>query len=62
MRVPVKEGGVYDVEIISLGDKGDGVAKIDGFVIFIKGTQVGDKPRVKITKVLPKCAIAEITE
>ena len=45
---PVKEGEVYDVEILSIGEKGDGFAKVQGFVIVVPGTKKGDKVKVKV--------------
>jgi len=57
---PVKEGEELDVKIIAVGDKGDGIAKKDGFVLVVPGTQVDDEVRVKITKVLRKVGFAEV--
>lgn len=59
---PVKEGDIVDVEIINLGAKGDGVAKVEGFIVIVPGAKVDEKLRVKVSKVLPKYAFAEITE
>jgi predicted RNA-binding protein with TRAM domain len=39
---------------------GDGIAKIQGFVIFVKNGKVGDKVKVKVTSVGNRFAIAEI--
>lgn len=57
---PVKVGEEMDVQIEAVGEKGDGVAKKDGFVIFVPGVQQGDNVRVKITKVFRKMAFAEV--
>jgi len=57
---PVEEGQEIDVKIISLGDKGDGIAKVEGFVLVIPETAVGDEVRVKVTKVLSKVGFAEV--
>lgn len=57
---PVSEGEELDVRIEAVGDKGDGVAKKDGFVLFIPGVQAGDEVRVKVTKVLRKVGFAEV--
>ncbi|MDD4306757.1 MAG: TRAM domain-containing protein, partial [Methanosarcina sp.] len=40
--VPVEEGEVYDVTIQDIARQGDGIARIEGFVIFVPGTKVGD--------------------
>lgn len=57
---PVKVGDELNVKIEAVGEKGDGIAKKDGFVLFIPGTKQGDEVRVKITKVLPKVGFAEV--
>lgn len=49
--VPVQEGEVREVTIESLGDKGDGVAKVQGFVIIVPNTQRGERVRIRITAV-----------
>jgi predicted RNA-binding protein with TRAM domain len=55
---PVELGKEYDVEIIEKSRRFDGIAKIDGFVIFVRNVKVGDKPRVKIDSVSQNFAIA----
>ncbi len=55
---PVKVGDVLDVSIEAVAAKGDGIAKKDGFVIFVPGAKVGDTIKVKITDVRMKFAIA----
>ena len=57
---PVKEGETYDVEIIEVGSRGDGIAKIQNFVIFIAGAEKGQKVKVRITQVRSSSAIGEI--
>lgn len=56
---PVEEGKEYDVEVTEVSRQGDGIARIQGFVIFVKGGKVGDKCKVKITSVGPRFATAE---
>ena len=56
---PVLNGDEVDVEIISIGTKGDGIAKIDGYVIIVPDTKVGENVRVKVTNALRKIAFAE---
>ena len=57
---PVKAGEEYDVEITELSRRGDGIAKIQGFIIFVIGAKTGQKLRVKITNVSNRYASAEI--
>jgi predicted RNA-binding protein with TRAM domain len=56
---PVKVGEEYDVEIESVAEKGDGVAKIKGLVVFVPAAQKGEKLRIRIKELKRKCAIAE---
>lgn len=56
---PVHVNDEIEVEIIGKGKKEDGVAKIEEYIIFVPGVNVGDKLKVKITKVLPKFAFGE---
>ena len=56
---PVRQGEELDVNIESLGGKGDGIAKVKGFVLFVKGVQKGENCRVRVTKLLEKVGFAE---
>lgn len=60
MTAPVREGDELDVTIEAIGDKGDGIAKKDGFVLVIPGTKIDQKVRIKVTKVLRKVGFAEV--
>lgn len=58
-KTPVVVGEVYRLTIEDLGRRGDGVAKKEGFVIFVTGaTQRGTTVNAKITKVLGNNAYA----
>ncbi|ABW02066.1 TRAM domain-containing protein [Caldivirga maquilingensis] len=59
---PVKVGDVVEVEVTEISKRGDGVAKIRGFIIFIPNTKPGEKVRVKITRVGPSFAVAELAQ
>ena len=60
---PVKVGEQYDVTIEAISNRGDsGVAKIEGFVIFVPGTKVDEKVKIKITKVGNGYATAELAD
>ena len=49
-----------DVKIEAVGEKGDGIAKKDGFVIFVPNTKQGDEVRVKVTRVLRRVGFGEV--
>ena len=57
---PVKVGDELDVKIEAVGEKGDGIAKKDGFVLFVPSTKQGDNVRIKVTRVLQKVGFAEV--
>jgi 23S rRNA (uridine2552-2'-O)-methyltransferase len=56
---PVAAGEIFEVEIESMGGAGDGIAKKDGFVLFVKGANKGQKCRVRVLEVKRTFAIAE---
>ncbi len=56
---PVKVGDELDVKIEAVGEKGDGIAKEKGFVLFVPGTKEGDEVRIRVTKVLRNVGFAE---
>jgi predicted RNA-binding protein with TRAM domain len=57
---PVSEGEEFDVKIEAVGEKGDGIARVKGFVLFVPKTKSGDEVRVKINRVLRKVGFAEV--
>lgn len=59
---PVSEGETVEVDIEDLGSKGDGIARKEGFVIFVPGGEVGETYDVEITSVGRKFAFGEIAE
>ncbi|UCE74315.1 MAG: TRAM domain-containing protein [Methanomassiliicoccales archaeon] len=56
---PVKEGNTYRVKIESTGREGDGIAKIEGFVVFVPGAKVGEELDVRINKVTRRVGFGE---
>jgi predicted RNA-binding protein with TRAM domain len=48
---PVEAGKEYDVQISEISRQGDGIARIQGFVIFVKEGKVGQKTKIRVTKV-----------
>jgi predicted RNA-binding protein with TRAM domain len=57
---PVEVGKEYDVQITEISRQGDGIARVQGFVIFVKGGRVGQKAKVRITNVGARFATGEI--
>ncbi|MBV0900822.1 TRAM domain-containing protein [Haloarcula salina] len=60
---PVDEGEVREVTIESLGDQGDGIAKVErGYVVIVPDGQPGDSPTVEIETVQENVAFASVVD
>ena len=60
---PVEEGEVRDVTIETVGDQGDGIAKVErGYVVIVPGAHPGDEPTVEIEQVQDNVAFASIVD
>ena len=57
---PVEVGKEYDVQITETSRKGDGIARVQGFVIFVKDGKVGQTSKIKVTNVGARFATAEL--
>ncbi|VVB70947.1 TRAM domain protein [uncultured archaeon] len=54
---PVEVGKEYDVKIEDIAREGDGIARVEGFVIFVADTKVGDAVKIQVDKVMRRFAI-----
>jgi len=59
LQKPVKVGDEVDVTIEAVASKGDGIAKVNGFVVFVKGAKQGESMKVRIIDVKARFALAE---
>ena len=58
---PVETGKEYTVDITDTGRDGDGIARVDGLVIFVKKAKAGDKNiKIKVNSVGSRFATAEV--
>jgi predicted RNA-binding protein with TRAM domain len=62
LDIPIDTHTLYKVKIISIGKKGDGVAKIKHFTIIIPGTTMNQTPIIKITKIYSSYAFGEVIQ
>ena len=62
MDNPVKKNEEYVVDIIDNGYEGEGIAKIEGFTVFISGALKGEKCKILILKVTTSHAFGKIIE
>jgi len=56
---PIEEGEEYEVKIEDVGKEGDGITRIEGFVVFVPETKVVEEIKVRITSVRRRFAFAE---
>ncbi len=54
---PVEVGKKYTVKIGKVNPKGEGIAHLDGFAIFVKDSKAGQGALVKITEVFRTYAV-----
>jgi predicted RNA-binding protein with TRAM domain len=57
---PVETGKDYNLQITETSRRGDGVARIQGFVVFVKGGRAGQNVKAKVTSVSERFATAEV--
>jgi translation initiation factor 2 subunit 2 len=55
----IEEGNEYDVRIDAVGSKGDGIAKVDKFTIFVPGAAKGETLKIRIKRISGTLAFAE---
>lgn len=60
---PVEEGEIVDVTIESIGEKGDGIAKVGpGYVVIVPDTEIDEQVTARISEVKDNIAFAEVVE
>ena len=57
---PVETGKEYNVQITETSRKGDGIARIQGFLIFVKGRKIGEQVKIMVTEARSRFAISRI--
>src|ERR1700745_1369022 len=62
MAAPVTKGEELELDIESLAFGGNGVARLNGFVVFVRRGLPGDRVRARVTKVKRSHAEALATE
>jgi translation initiation factor 2 subunit 2 len=60
-REGLVEGNIYEVMIEDVGRKGDGVARMDRYIIYVPGTAKGTRTKIKINKVTGNVAFATVS-
>ena len=58
-KAPIWRGQQLEVVIDDIGSRGDGIARMHNYMIFVPGGKVGERVTVKIVSVGGKFAVAE---
>ena len=56
---PIKVGEEHTVKITDVGAKGDGITKIENFIVFVAGAKKGEECKIRIKEVASRFAIGE---
>ena len=56
---PVEVDNEYEAEIEDVSRRGDGIARIEGFVVFVPNTEQGEHVKFKIVRIGKRFAIGE---
>ncbi|MDY6764359.1 MAG: SAM-dependent methyltransferase [Halobacteria archaeon] len=59
LTAPVREGDILEVKIQDTGSEGDGIAKVDGYTLIVKGAEEGETVEVEVTDVKSNYSFAE---
>jgi len=59
LTAPVRAGDRLTVEIENEGREGDGIAKVEGYTLFVSGTEEGESVEIEVTDVKPRYGFAE---
>ncbi len=62
MKKPVEVDKEYEAEIQDISRRGDGIAKIEGFIIFVPNTKQGEHAKFKVTRVGNRFATGELVQ
>jgi predicted RNA-binding protein with TRAM domain len=62
MKKPVEVDKEYEAEIEDISRRGDGIAKIEGFIIFVPNTKQGEHVKFKVTRVGSRFATGELVQ
>lgn len=55
----IEEGKEYDVRIDAVGSKGDGIAKVDKYTIFVPGAAKGETLKIRVKRISGTLAFSE---
>jgi 23S rRNA (uridine2552-2'-O)-methyltransferase len=59
LTAPVRAGDRLEVEIDGVGDEGDGIAKVDGYTLFVADAEPGETVAIEVVDVKPRFGFGE---
>jgi 23S rRNA (uridine2552-2'-O)-methyltransferase len=59
LTAPIREGDELTVDVVDVGSEGDGIAKVDGYTLFVPDAAAGDTVDVRVVEVKPNFGFAE---
>jgi predicted RNA-binding protein with TRAM domain len=59
---PVEVDKEYEAKIEDISRRGDGIAKIEGFIIFVPNAKQGEQVKFKVTRVGNRFATGELVQ
>lgn len=62
LTAPVREGDRVEVEIEDVGREGDGIAKVEGYTVFVPDAEPDDEVEIEVTDVKPRFGFGELLE
>jgi 23S rRNA (uridine2552-2'-O)-methyltransferase len=62
LSTPIRAGDELTVTITERGREGDGIAKIEGYTVFVPDTEIGEQYRIEIEEVKSNFGFASVIE
>ena len=62
LTAPIREGDRVEVDIEDVGREGDGIAKLEGYTVFVPDTDPGETVEIEVTDVKPRFGFGELVE
>jgi predicted RNA-binding protein with TRAM domain len=61
-EILLETGKVYLARIEDTGETGEGLADLNGYLVFVRGAKPGQDVKIKVTKIFGRFAFGEIVK
>ncbi|MBV1757708.1 MAG: 23S rRNA (uracil(1939)-C(5))-methyltransferase RlmD [Dethiosulfatibacter sp.] len=61
-EISLKKNDILETEIVDINHRGQGVAKVNGFIVFVDNVIMGDQVKLEVIEVKKKYAIGKLIE